>query len=260
MPWLTVAGSDIGAREEQQDRYLVVRNDEGSSQLLAVADGAGGHSMGAMAAQTAIAHVRENISGLWVSDDPLNFLRNLIIECNQKVLALSETELACSTIVMVFMRSDELFWGHVGDSRFYLLRNGEVIAQTRDHSVGELQQRQGEPVHNGAFKAAENELYMCLGGLDEITPELDSSAAREDDSLLLCSDGLWGQIDMRRIFKELHTTGGDQASLAKTVEQSISAAKVSKPEKGDNITLIASKYIARPTLIRRILNVIFKQR
>ncbi len=257
MPWITAADSDIGAREEQQDRYLVVRNDRGSSQLLVVADGAGGHTMGAMAAQTAITHVRENVTGLWLSEDPLTFLKDLIVECNQRVLALSDTDLACSTIVMVFMRSDELFWGHVGDSRFYLIRNGEVISQTRDHSVGELQQRQGDEA-TGAIKAAENELYMCLGGLSDITPELDSSAVREGDSLLLCSDGLWGQTDMLRTFSELSNTGISQEGLAKLVAQSISAAKIAKPENGDNITLIASQFLEKPTLIRRLLSAIFK--
>ena len=258
MPWITAADSDIGAREEQQDRYLVVRNDEGTSQLLVVADGAGGHTMGAMAAQTATTHIRENITGLWRSEDPLAFLKNLIIECNQRVLALSDTDLACSTIVMVFMRSDELFWGHVGDSRFYLIRNGEVISQTRDHSVAELQQRQGEQVI-GADSASDNELYMCLGGLTDVTPELDSSAAREGDSLLLCSDGLWGQTDMLRTFSELSNTGISQEGLAKLVAQSISAAKVAKPDNGDNITLVASQYLEKPTFLRRLLNMIFKK-
>ncbi len=258
MPWITVADSDIGSREEQQDRYLVVRNDKGSSQLLVVADGAGGHTMGAMAAQAAITHVRENIAGLWLSEDPLAFLKSLIVECNQRVLALTDTDLACSTIVMVFMRSDELFWGHVGDSRFYLIRNGEVISQTRDHSIGELQQRQSEQATQ-TFKASDNELYMCLGGLADITPELDSSAAREGDSLLLCSDGLWGQTDMLRTFSELSNTGISQEGLAKLVAKSISAAKIAKPENSDNITLIASKYLERPTFVRRLLNAIFKK-
>ena len=214
--------------------------------------------MGALAAQAAINCIKENLSSLWLSDDPANVIGELIVKCNEHVLTVGDDDLACTTIVVVFIKDDELFWGHVGDSRFYLIRNGEVISQTRDHSVAELQQRQGEQI-TGAVNASDNELYMCLGGLTDITPELDSSAAREGDSLLLCSDGLWEQTDMLRTFSELSNTCISQEGLAKLVAQSISAATVAKPDNGDNITLIASQYLEKPTFISRLLNMIFKK-
>jgi len=250
--WISVAGSDIGAREEQQDRYLVVRSDDGSSQLLAVADGAGGHTFGALAAQTAIKYVQESLPRLWASEDPQNFISDLIDQCNQKVIAVGKGDLACSTLVIVFMKSDEVFWGHVGDSRFYLIRDGHVVAKTSDHSIGQLRESQQDQIGAERYEAAENELYMCLGALDQVTPELDSSAAREGDSILLCSDGLWGQTDMAKTIADLSDTGLSQESLSKMVKQAISAAKVSTPKNSDNITLIASKFIGKPSFFKRL--------
>ncbi len=258
MPWITVADSDIGAREEQQDRYLVVCNDDKTNQLLVVADGAGGHTKGALAAQTAITHIRENLTDLWTSEDPQEFLRKLIIQCNQAVLSLGDDDLACTTLVMVFMRSDELFWGHVGDSRLYLIRGGQVVAKTCDHSIGELRKRNDHQLGHQVIGTAENELYMCLGALANISPELDSSAAREGDSVLLCSDGLWGQVDMAKTISELSDTDLSHGSLLKTVQQSISAARTSMPEKSDNITLVVSTYLKAPNIFKRFISAIFK--
>ena len=248
MSWITVADSNIGGREEQQDRYLLVSSDDGNSHLLAVADGAGGHKMGALAAQAAIRCICDNLTSLWPSKDPANFIDKLIIECNERVLAVGDGDMACTTLVLVFIRGDELFWGHVGDSRFYLIRDSKVIFQTTDHSAGELQKQQAHHGADSVFNASANELYMCLGALPDIAHEVESGLARKGDILLLCSDGLWGQIDMDLVITELSESSLNKENVANCLEK----AKQSKQDRSDNITLVAAKYMGEPSLFSRI--------
>lgn len=251
MTWITVAGSNIGGREEQQDRYLVVSSDDGKSHLLVVADGAGGHKMGALAAQAAIRCICDNLASLWTNNDPVNFLDELIVECNQRVLAVGGSDMACTTLVLVFIRGDELFWSHVGDSRLYLIRDHEVIFQTTDHSAGELQKQQE---YQEADSPASNELYMCLGALPEIFHDMESGLAREGDMLLLCSDGLWGQVDMDLGIAELSASSLNKENVTIWLEK----ARQSKSDRSDNITLVAAKYMGEPNFLSRIFAVLLR--
>lgn len=237
MPWITAADSLIGNREEQQDRYLIEHSDDGKNHLLVVADGAGGHETGGLAAQTAVDCISENLNFLWSSEEPDAFLNKLIIECNERVLAIGHGELACTTLVLALIKGDEIFWAHVGDSRFYLIRNQHVIVRTTDHSVVELQRQQASQSCEVTASAPVNELYMCLGALTEITPDVSSSLAREGDTLLLCSDGLWGQIDMEPVIADLSNCSLTVEVLRKWAE----TASNSKPDRSDNVTLVAAR-------------------
>lgn len=250
MPWITVAESNIGGREEQQDRYLVEHSDDGHNHLLVVADGAGGHKSGAVAAQTAVDCISENLEFLWSSKDPDTFLNNLIIECNESVLAVGDSDLACTTLVLVFIKGDEIFWGHAGDSRFYLIRKGEVVIKTTDHSMVELQRQQAAQDAGIVVSASSNEIYMCLGALADIVPEVASSLAREGDTLLLCSDGLWSQIDMKPLVAELSEKPLTIESLTKWAEK----ARISKSASSDNITLVAARFTNKPQLLSSLFN------
>ena len=254
MQWVTVADSDIGGREEQQDRYLVEHSDDGNNHLLAVADGAGGHKTGALAAQTAVDCIRENLEFLWSCADPDTFLKQLIIECNEHVLAVGDGDLACTTLVLVFIKGDELFWGHAGDSRFYLIRNQQVVIQTADHSIIELQRQQAAQGADIVVDAPSNEIYMCLGALADLVPETASSLAREGDTLLLCSDGLWGQIDMPLFIAEL----GERPFTIEILKKWTEKARVSKLDRGDNITWVAAKFINKRGILSRLLKAITK--
>jgi len=79
---------------------------------------------------------------------------------------------------------------------------------------------------------------MCLGAVQEVVPEVSSSMAREGDILLLCSDGLWGQLDMNELVSE----SGGGALSNENLTQWIQKAKQSKMHKSDNITLVLAKY------------------
>lgn len=245
MSWVIKAKSDIGGREEQQDRYLVVSSTDGRNHLLVVADGAGGHKTGAAAAQTAIDCIRENLELLWSSKDPDMFLNELINKCNERVLKVGGSEMACTTLVLVLIRGDEIFWGNVGDSRFYLIRDGNVVIKTTDHSVIELERQQAVQDADVAISASSNKLYMCLGALANIVPEVSSSLVRAGDTVLLCSDGLWGQTDMEPLIAEL----SEQPLTIEFLNKWTKKAKVSKSDRSDNVTLVAARFMSEQSFM-----------
>lgn len=234
MPWITYSASDIGARAEQQDRLLVLEHQKGDQQILVVADGAGGHAGGAKAAQVTIDCVREHQELLWSSKDLDADIRSVINRCNDRVLEIGGNELAASTIVLAVLRGDEIFWAHVGDSRFYLLRNGGVSVVTRDHSLRELEiGAESEQLINSEPIA--NQLYECLGSSESVMPQVDSCLANDGDVLALCSDGFWGQIDVLEAL-------GTQVPSQTFVDEWVASAHSTGGDKSDNITLITAHY------------------
>jgi len=247
MPWITSAISDIGGREEQQDRHLIVKHKRKDMLLMAIADGAGGHVSGAEAAEAAVDCVKEYLPRLWLSKDPATLLGHLLSECNERVLRVNSNDMACSTLVVLFAKGDEIFWAHVGDSRFYLIRNQSILVTTTDHTITELNKATGA---NKPDSPNSDKLYMCLGALAEITPDIGSSILREDDTLLLCSDGLWSQVDMQSVASQLADSSLDDEDIASY----IGLAKQSNPNGCDNITLVTARYKARLSFIAKMGN------
>ena len=251
MPWITQAESHIGGREEQQDRFLVESSDDGNSHILMVADGAGGHKTGGLAAQTAVDCVKQNLEYLWSCNDPEAFLYKLIIECNERVLGLGDDDLVCTTIVIALLRGDEAYWGHVGDSRFYLIRDSQIVVKTSDHSLIEMQRQRAAVDKSFTVTAPTNKLYMCLGALPEISPAVASSITKVGDTLLLCSDGLWNQVNMNTLISSLSQHPFTVPALQKWTKK----ANSSHHANGDNITAVAARLVAAPSLWSRLLAV-----
>ena len=133
-----------GGREKNEDRmgYCYTRD----AGLFALADGMGGHPEGEVASQLAL----QTMAALFqrdakpTLDDPLRFLHDAIIAGHHQLLRYA-TEKALmdtprTTIVACVLQGDAAYWAHCGDSRLYLVRDGKLIARTRDHSYSELQE------------------------------------------------------------------------------------------------------------------------
>ncbi|WP_298235830.1 PP2C family serine/threonine-protein phosphatase [uncultured Azohydromonas sp.] len=190
----------IGAREENQDRMATVV--DGDVALVAVFDGMGGHSDGARAAELAKQVVLSRFNA--VSHpllDPLAFLHISLGAAHSEMvgigaqLPLEHRPRATGALCLV---QDSTAWCvHVGDSRIYHLRDGEVLSRTRDHSHVELlvqeglisaQQAQSHPMRNF--------VESCLGG-DAMLPEMlvgRCVRVKSGDTLLVCSDGFWSNL------------------------------------------------------------------
>ena len=188
-----------GGREKNEDRMGYCYTN--SSGLFLLADGMGGHPQGEVAAQLAL----QTISALYQKEakpelaDVGSFLHTAIMAAHRQILlyaadgALSDTPR--TTLVVSVVQGGAAHWAHCGDSRLYFVRDGELLARTRDHSY--LEQRRGlQKSASQAQNINRNMLYTCLGSPTKPVFDVVGPVPLQlGDKLLLCSDGLWGSLD-----------------------------------------------------------------
>lgn len=181
----------VGSFEPKDARQL-----RRSGRLYIVADGLGGHQMGEQASQLVVDSL---LKFYYEAPEipPEKRLRDIIQQVHQKLIAarrnMASGDKMATTVVAAVVRNDTLQVAHVGDSRTYLLRNGELHQVTRDHSfVGEMM-RAGAVTEVEAMQSPyRNRLTRSVGGSDgalevDVTPPIP---LRPGDLILLCTDGL----------------------------------------------------------------------
>jgi PPM family protein phosphatase len=232
-----------GGREKNEDRmgYCYTRD----AGLFALADGMGGHPEGEVASQLAL----QTMAALFqrdakpTLDDPLRFLHDAIIAGHHQLLRYA-TEKALmdtprTTIVACVLQGDAAYWAHCGDSRLYLVRDGKLIARTRDHSYSELQETLSHVVPMGE-KFNRNVLFTCLGSPGK--PVVDTAGPlllHSGDRVLLCSDGLWGSVPDADIAEQLA-----QRTISDAVPELVERALRHAGAKSDNVTVLAAEWEA----------------
>ncbi|MEO8444738.1 MAG: protein phosphatase 2C domain-containing protein [Gammaproteobacteria bacterium] len=219
----------IGDREENQDRVEVIAGERAA--LLIAVDGMGGHSDGAKAAQLALETVRDAFKRTaHPVFDPVGFLHLAIGRAHLNLVTLgariSLEARPRATCALCLVQDGAAYFAHVGDSRIYHLRSGNVRERTRDHSHVELLLQEG--VITEAEIAAHpmrNYVECCLGG-DAWLPGMTITRQKRldvGDVLLVCTDGLWSGLGDERI-GALATDGQALAgALRKLGEQSVRA-------------------------------------
>jgi serine/threonine protein phosphatase PrpC len=170
--------------------------------LMAVADGMGGHIDGEVAAEIAITEITRRFQQEARNKlkKPFDFLTSAIQSAHRAIVshAVENNLLECprTTIVACIVQNGHAYWAHAGDSRLYVLRRGELAAQTQDHSRVQLMIDAGEITAEMAARHPErNKIFSCLGGV--VPPQI--STGREfpletGDTVILSTDGFWGQI------------------------------------------------------------------
>ncbi len=201
MSFTTASLSLVGDRKENQDRVAVLKRN--NTVLLIVVDGMGGHSHGANAAQLTVDTVRQCFTGSRMPLlDPQGFLTIALSLAHDAVVGLGAhlplDQRPRATCAICAVQDHGSFWAHVGDSRIYHLRDGELVARTRDHSHIELLLREGViDEKQMSSHPMRNLVECCLGG-DAPLPEASVSGMRSlqpGDALIVCTDGLWSGVD-----------------------------------------------------------------
>lgn len=189
-----------GARKANQDRVGYSYSRE--SLLMMLADGMGGHLHGEVASQIAVqflteAFQREARPRL---ADPFQFLTKAITNAHHALVDYAKvrtlTDTPRTTCVACVVQEGRAYWAHVGDSRLYHVREGRIQAQTRDHSRVQMLVDAGR-IREEAVAAHpdRNKIFNCLGAHTPPQVELShKTVLRTGDTLLLCSDGLWGPL------------------------------------------------------------------
>jgi serine/threonine protein phosphatase PrpC len=203
----------LGGREENQDRVSAAVAEHAA--LLIAVDGMGGHAHGARAAQVTQQVITE---AFWHSPqplfDPLGFLHLTLGRAHEEVAKLG-TQLPLeqrprATCAVCLIQQHASWWAHVGDSRVYHVRRGELVARSRDHSHVELLLREGLiSAEQAQTHPMRNFVECCLGG-DPILPDMTLSRRRPlepDDLLLVCTDGFWGPLKDPEVAGSLNGSG-----------------------------------------------------
>lgn len=239
MPWEIAHADDIGGRDQQQDRVKILSQPASDTHLLIVADGMGGHSDGALAAQAVIDAAEHAFQTARIADAQ-SFLMELCLASHQAIKNLEAQDQPSpgSTCVMLLLRGEEAYWLHVGDSRLYLMQQGQVVSQTRDHSVVQLMVAEGKMTEQeAAVSDLQNQIYNRLGGDKDPEPDLDATVVEDGDVFILSSDGLWGSVGPDEVMQGLATA----SSLETVVHDLVYEARIRGGDTGDNICLILAR-------------------
>jgi protein phosphatase len=239
--------SDVGCiRELNEDSGIIIRPDDPTRKtlLVAVADGMGGHQAGEVASRTAVEVVSRDYHE--ANDDPHARLKKAFEHANQEIYAQgqkSETFKGMgTTCTALAIENGRAYAAHVGDSRIYLIRGGEIYVMTEDHSaVMELVKQGALTLEEARHHADKNVIIRAMGSRPsvEVSVWKEPFPLRLGDEFVVCSDGLHDRIEDAEI-RNITTS-------RRAAEACASLIRLAKERGGyDNITVAVVK-LARPS-------------
>jgi serine/threonine protein phosphatase PrpC len=239
--------TDVGRkRRHNEDAYLL----DAERGLFVVADGMGGHAAGEVASRITVESIQEYIAATEEEHEsswPFGFNSRVSVEGNRLTTAVEkanekvmravqnrpELKGMGTTVVAALFDADRATLVHVGDSRAYLFRDGELRRLTDDHSWVQEQVNAGILSEDEAKShPLKNVVTRALGGAAHVSVDLIEVPVRPGDRFLLCSDGLTGMVPDEDLFAHFRS----DELIEKTVRQLIDTAN----DRGgvDNITAI----------------------
>ncbi|MBX9767116.1 MAG: Stp1/IreP family PP2C-type Ser/Thr phosphatase [Bdellovibrionales bacterium] len=228
--------TDIGLkRESNQDNFLV----DLDLGLFVVADGMGGHRGGEVASALAVQTAREVVTQSFEKESgvsPRDLLARAYREANRRIFDLSQAQAELkgmgTTMVSCLSRDNSLFFGNVGDSRVYMCRQGQLWQLTEDHSLIYEQIRAGHLREAEASQlVAKNIITRSVGFEPDVTCDVVVRKLQSNELYLLCSDGLSGLVDDKRIC-EIMTSQSKEHVASALIEEA------KKNGGDDNVTVV----------------------
>lgn len=197
--------TDTGlVRDHNEDNFAFL--DLGTRALFVVADGMGGHDAGEIASAIAVKAVcREVRDGESRGTDPLSLVERAVQRANAEVRreASAKGSNMGTTLSVALVSEGAAFVGSVGDSRIYWIENGSIAQITEDHSVVAKLVAAGQLTKEAARNhPRSNLLYRTIGNDAAVTVSMYQKELTRGGTLLLCTDGLWGEVgdeEMRQI-------------------------------------------------------------
>ncbi len=243
-------GTNVGRKREMNEDSIHVPVDQ---RLAIVADGMGGHSSGEIASRLAVDIVSDYFQSTAEQQTltwPYKVDRDLRADVNRMITSIKLANVEIweraqresrlkgmgTTIVALYFLDDAIIVAHVGDSRCYRLRGGEIVQLTEDHSLIndyiKMKRMTAEEAENWPHK---NVVVRALGMKEAVQVDIVHEAPRVGDCYILCSDGLSGMISDPQI-AHIATSERD---LDRAVERMIDAAN---DEGGiDNISVVLAR-------------------
>jgi serine/threonine protein phosphatase PrpC len=236
-----------GDRKEQQDRVALIAHKHTTGACLAVvADGMGGHTGGALAAEQVIHSTSTAFQQWGVKNDPQQSIIGSLLEAHAMIKAsryVNEKDPHSTAVVLMLLPDWRCLWCHCGDSRLYCFRDGSLLSRTADHSYVEYLIRIGKITPEMAEDHPNrNILLTSLGGKDQPKIEFGDmqklqTKLQAGDSFLLCSDGLWAYFGEEELGQIIAATPAREAT-----SRLIELARERGAGEGDNISLALLKF------------------
>lgn len=237
-----------GGRKKNEDRMGYSYTSD--SVLLMLADGMGGHPDGEVAAALAMETVARLFQAMAQPqlDDVADFLALALMAAHEQLLhyaadrAMMDTPR--TTLVMAVIQSGQVRWTHCGDSRLYLVRGHQLLARTLDHSLIEQSRRHPHaPAKAETIETNRNVLFTCLGSPTRpVFSVTDPLVLKQDDTLMLCSDGLWASLPESDIVAEL-----SHKPVENAVPDLVDKALQQAGDLSDNVTCLALTWLTPDT-------------
>ena len=241
-----VGRSEIGkVRKNNEDSGYA------SANLLVVADGMGGHSAGELASAATVAAVVSACENSTEVADLLELLANAVITSGEYIadVVAGNRELTGmgTTLTAIALRGDRIAMAHVGDSRAYVMRDGELLQITKDHTYVQSLVDSGQISESEALTHPRRNLLMrAIDGIHAVEPDLSIREAHLGERYLLCSDGLSAVLAEKQIETAMQIEDPTQ-SVTELIDSALSAGAP------DNITVIVADVISGDVALDPIL-------
>jgi len=236
----TFSKTDVGmCREVNQDYVFASPSGVGSlPNLLVVADGMGGHAAGDFASRFVVEELRKEI--LTSSEtQPEKIIQSAIQTANTRLIAESHKDARLegmgTTLVVATVIEHTLYFANVGDSRLYLI-NDEVKQLSKDHSlVQEMVRLGGINEEEAKHHPDKNIITRAIGVKDRVEIDFFEYHIGEDDTILMCTDGLSNMVDDEEIFRIVKSS----RDVVEIVEHLIERANINGGT--DNIGVVVAQ-------------------
>jgi protein phosphatase len=214
------SATDVGQKREINQDYIYCNENAVGAlpNLFIVADGMGGHNAGDFASRFCVENM---VEALQVSSEKtiIGMIENAITETNEKLILRSkekeDLEGMGTTLVLATILEHIMYVANIGDSRLYLI-NDTIKQITQDHSLVEEMVKTGELKKEEArFHPKKNIITRAIGANNKVIPDFFEISVKEDDIILLCSDGLSNMLEDQELYQIVHQYKDD---LKKAVE------------------------------------------
>ncbi|MBF0409120.1 MAG: Stp1/IreP family PP2C-type Ser/Thr phosphatase [Candidatus Riflebacteria bacterium] len=243
MEYKAYGKTDVGKVRSNNEDAIFVTEKEG---VFLVSDGMGGHKAGEIASEMSRDIISAALLEIKTSQNLENSIREAFLKANQQVRDKSTESkdfqgMGCTCITLM-LREQNFFLAHVGDSRVYLFRRGELKQMTRDHSyVEELFIRGLISEEEKKDHPYKNQITRYIGCSQKLEVDITSGPVWNGDVFLMCTDGLSEMVPQNTI-KEIFLKSND---VKTTVETLVDEAL--KNGGKDNVSAVAVQITSKKT-------------
>jgi serine/threonine protein phosphatase PrpC len=212
--------SAIGGRQSNQDALGAIMLDDLA--CFVVADGAGGHDGGEIAANTVVEAIidrfeLESVFGARAMSTYIDSAIDAVAAAKADQAHLKDMSATVAT-VLIDLKNNRAFWAHLGDTRIYLFRRGKVNRMTKDHSIAQQFVDAGFWPHDSIRNHPQrSRLLAAIGSEGEMRPEVSAEPIQclDGDVFLICTDGFWEWVTENEMEQSL----GDAISAEQWLHQ-----------------------------------------